>query len=199
MNIPQLLILLRLLMSPVILFIGWKFGVDGALAILILMYIGLFSDIFDGIIARKQNISTEKLRRLDSQVDMLFWVSIGISSWFIYPELINSNIYYVGLVFGMEILCYIISFIKFGKETCTHAFLSKIWGLTLLGAFTSILGFGHTGFPFAIAIIMGLISHLDVIMIILILPKWQHDIPSSYHAYLIRKGIEFKKSKLLNS
>jgi len=72
MNIPQLLILLRLLMAPVILFLGWKFGENGALAILILMYIGLFSDIFDGIIARKQNISTEKLRRLDSQVDMLF-------------------------------------------------------------------------------------------------------------------------------
>jgi phosphatidylglycerophosphate synthase len=199
MNIPQLLILLRLLMAPVILFLGWKFGENGALAILIIMYIGLFSDIFDGIIARKQNISTEKLRRLDSQVDMLFWVSIGVSSWFMYPQLINANIYYIGLLFGMEILCYLISFIKFRKETCTHAFLSKLWGLTLLAAFTSILGFGHTGFPFALAIIMGLISHLDVILIILILPNWQHDIPSSYHAYLIRKGIAFKKSKLLNS
>lgn len=186
-------------MAPVILFIGWKYDENGALAILILMYIGLFSDIFDGIIARKQNISTEKLRRLDSQVDMLFWVSIGISSWFVYPQLIEANIYYISLLFGMEILCYILSFIKFGKETCTHAFLSKIWGLTLLVAFTSILGFEHTGFPFALAIIMGLVSHLDVIIIILILPKWQHDIPSSYHAYLIRKGIEFKKSKLLNS
>ena len=98
----------------------------------------------------------------------------------------------------MEILCYLISFIRFRKETCTHAFLSKIWGLILFSTFVSIIGFSYGGFIFKLAVIWGIISQLDVILIILILPKWQNDIPSSYHAYLIRKGIPFKKSKLLN-
>ncbi len=49
-----------------------------------------------------------------------------------------------------------------------------------------------------LAVVWGIISQLDVILIILILPKWQNDIPSAYHAYLIRKGISFKKSKFLN-
>jgi len=98
----------------------------------------------------------------------------------------------------MEGLCYLISIIRFGKETCTHAILSKIWGLTLLTAFTSLVGFNHAGIPFALAIIFGLISHVDRILITLILPVWTHDIPSFYHAYLIRKGVDFKKNKLLN-
>ncbi len=163
------------------------------------MYFGLLTDIFDGIIARKQNSSTESLRRLDSQVDMIFWVSIGVSAWLLYPTVIEQQKYYVLMVIVMEAMCYIISLIKFKKETCTHAFLSKIWGLTLLAAFTSIIGFGTAGFLFYIAIFMAMISHLDVILIILLLPKWQHDIPSSYHAYLIRVGKTFKKNKFLNS
>jgi CDP-diacylglycerol--glycerol-3-phosphate 3-phosphatidyltransferase len=73
--------------------------------------------------------------------------------------------------------------------------LSKIWGITLLIAFTSLIGFNHAGIPFATAIVMGLISHIDRILITLILQRWSHDIPSAYHAYLIRKGVEFKRNK----
>lgn len=132
MNLPQKLIVLRLLLAPIILFLAWKFKTDATLAILILMYIGLLSDIFDGIIARKQNCSTEKLRRLDSQVDMIFWVSIGISSCVIYPELINSNKYSIAFVFTMEGLCYLISLLKFRKETLHSCFSVKNMGTNFI-------------------------------------------------------------------
>lgn len=45
---------------------------------------------------------------------------------------------------------------------------------------------------FYLAIILGFVSHLDVILIVLFLPKWQHDVPSSYHAWQIRKGKDIK-------
>jgi CDP-diacylglycerol--glycerol-3-phosphate 3-phosphatidyltransferase len=163
------------------------------------MYLGLISDILDGIIARKQGISSAQLRRMDSQTDMVFWLSIGFATWILYPELIANHAIVIYAILAMEIACYIISIVRFKKETCTHAFLSKLWGITLLIAFTSLIGFNHAGIPFIMAIIMGLISHIDRILITLILPEWTHDIPSAYHAYLIRKGIAFKKNDLLNS
>jgi CDP-diacylglycerol--glycerol-3-phosphate 3-phosphatidyltransferase len=162
------------------------------------MYLGLISDILDGIIARKQDSSSAKLRRMDSQTDMIFWLSIGFSTWILYPKLISDNSIAIWTILGMEVLVYAISILKFKRETCTHAFLSKLWGLTLLTAFTSLIGFNHAGIPFSAAIIMGLISHIDRILITLILPKWTHDIPSTYHAYLIRKGIDFKRNDYLN-
>jgi len=162
------------------------------------MYLGLISDILDGIIARKQNISSEKLRRMDSQTDMVFWLSIGFSTWILYPNLISENAIVIWTILIMEVACYVISFIRFKKETCTHAFLSKLWGLTLLAAFTSLIGFNYAGIPFKLAIVMGLFSHIDRILITLILPKWTHDVPSAYHAYLIRKGIDFKRNEYLN-
>lgn len=198
MNIPVSLILFRLLLAPTVLALAYFIGESAKIAIVILMYLGLISDILDGIIARKQNISSEKLRRMDSQTDTVFWLSIGFATYILYPKLISDNSVVILTLFGMEIACYIISLIKFKKQPCAHALFSKLWGLTLVVAFTSLIGFNHAGIPFAMAIIMGLISQLDTILITLILPKWAHDVPSAYHAYLIRKGIEFKRNKYLN-
>ncbi|GGD14943.1 CDP-alcohol phosphatidyltransferase family protein [Hyunsoonleella pacifica] len=198
MNIPISLILFRFMLAPIILVLAYFVGESSKIIIVTLMYLGLISDILDGIMARKQNISSAKLRRMDSQTDMIFWLSIGFATWILYPKLISDNSVVIWTILGMEIACYLISLIKFKKETCTHAFLSKLWGITLLVAFTSLIGFNHAGIPFALAIIMGLISHIDRILITLILPKWTHDIPSAYHAYLMRKGIDFKKNEYLN-
>ena len=198
LKIPILLIALRFFLAPAILLTTFLFHHNGTTAIVVMMYVGLLSDIFDGIIARHLGIATPKLRRLDSQVDMIFWIAIGISAYILFPEIIRANAIPIVLVFAMEAACYIISFIRFGKEPCTHAFLAKMWGISLLVAFTSLIGFGYAGIPFTLAIILGLASHLDRILILLILPHWTHDIPSMYHAILIRKGISFKKNKLFN-
>lgn len=198
MDIPKSLILFRFLLAPIILSLAYFVGEEAKIAIVILMYLGLISDILDGIIARKQKTATETLRRLDSQTDLFFWLSIGISTWILFPKIVSENSAAIYAIFIMEISVYVISFLKFKKETCTHAFLSKMWGISLLIAFTSLIGFNHAGFPFLLAVVLGIISHLDRILITLILPSWTHDIPSAYHAYLLRKGKEIKRNKYFN-
>lgn len=198
MNLPKSLILIRFCFAPIILFIAFFYGERSVPYIILLMYVGLITDILDGIIARQQNISSEKLRRLDSQTDMIFWLSIGISTWSLRADLLAENLVGIWIILIMEFLCYVISIIKFKKETCTHAILSKIWGITLLVAFTALLGFKTAGIYYYICVLVGFIAHLDVILIILILPKWTHDVPSSLHALKIRRGIEIKRNKLFN-
>lgn len=196
--IPYILIALRFILAPVLLSLSYFIGEKSRLIILVLMYLGLITDIFDGIIARKAGVSSEKLRRLDSQTDLIFWLSLGFAAYFINTDLIENEWKGILLLFVMEMLCYIISWIKFGKETCTHAFLSKMWGLSLLIAFNYLIGFQQAGWAFSVMVALGLISHIDVILIILILPKWQYDVPSSYHAWKIRKGKPTKKTVLFN-
>ncbi len=198
MNLPIYLILFRFLLAPVILGLAYFKGHDANLIIVILMFLGLISDILDGIIARNQGTSSTKLRRLDSQVDMVFWVSIGVASWILVPSVIMENIIGIRILLIMEVSCYVISLVKFRRETCTHALLSKLWGVSMLVAFTSLIGFGHAGIPFYFSIFLGLVSHIDRMLITLILPAWHHDVPSAYHAYLIRKGVSFKRNKYLN-
>ena len=197
-KIPQLLIFFRLILGPIMILLTHKFGTLIRFELVFLILLGLISDIFDGIIARKLEISSENLRRLDSQVDVVFWLCVGICAWILHPEIIYEFRYFIVIVFLMEALTYVFSFIKFRKETCTHALLSKLWGLSLCVVFLSIIGFGYGGIAVCSCGILGIIGHLDVYLIIYFLPKWQHDIPSCYHAFLIKKGIPIKRNKLFN-
>lgn len=197
-NLPILLIGFRFLLAPVMILLTYVFGAEVRLLLVVLLLLGILSDVFDGIVARHTGVSSEKLRRMDSQTDLFFWVSAGWCTWLLNPEIVIHNKYAVVMIFVMEGLTYVLSILKFGKETCTHAFLSKIWGITLFMAFVSIIGFGQVGWPFTLAIVFALISHIDVYLIILFLPKWIHDVPSCYHAWLIRKGKSFKTNKMFN-
>lgn len=197
-TVPYILIAVRFILAPVIMALAYLRGEESRFLILTLMYTGLLTDIFDGIIARKAGVSSEQLRRLDSQTDLVFWLSLGFASYFMAPELITNEWPGILLIFGMEALCYLVSFLKFGKETCTHAFLSKMWGLSLLIAFTYLIGFQQAGWAFYLTVALGFISHIDVILIVLLLPKWQYDVPSSYHAWKIRQGKQRKKTVFFN-
>jgi phosphatidylglycerophosphate synthase len=197
-NLPLILIGFRLFLGPVMILITYNYGDKARAVLVILLLLGIISDIFDGIIARNTGVSSAKLRRMDSQTDLIFWVCAGWCSWLLNPEIVIANKYAVITIFVMEGLTYVFSILKFGKETCTHALLSKLWGLTLFAAFVSIIGFGHAGVPMVLAVAFGIISHIDVYLIILLLPKWTHDVPSAWHAWQIRKGRDIKRNKIFN-
>lgn len=197
-NIPILLIVFRFLLGPILIVLTYNYGNEIRKELVVLIFLGLLSDILDGIIARRFGTSSEKLRRMDSQTDLVFWLCVAWCSWILNPEIIKENAITIAVIFVMEALTYVFSFMKFGKETCTHAFLSKLWGITLLLAFVGMIGFGYSGITFSLAIVFGIVGHIDVLLIVLILPRWTFDVPSCYHAYLIRKNIPFKKNKLFN-
>jgi cardiolipin synthase (CMP-forming) len=197
-KLPLILIAFRFLLAPLLLYLGYTYHQEYRLLIVWLL-LGLLSDILDGIIARKQRVSSALLRRLDSQTDMLFWLSAGFTAWFIWPNVIDENKTAIYALLGMEACCYLVSLLKFGRETCTHAYISKFWGLTLLVAFTDLILNGHAGLLFKLCLIAGIISHIDRILITLILPQWQHDVPSAYHAYKIKRKQWVKKHLLFNS
>lgn len=197
-QLPLLLIGFRLMLGPLMIFLTYTYSNTIRLVLVVLLLLGLLSDIFDGIIARNAGVSSAKLRRMDSQTDLVFWLCAGWCSWLLNPEIIIANKYPIVTIFVMEGLTYVFSILKFGKETCTHALLSKLWGITLFAAFVSIIGFGYGGTSLALAVIFGIISHIDVYLIILFLPRWTHDVPSAWHAWQIRQGREIKKKKLFN-
>jgi CDP-diacylglycerol---glycerol-3-phosphate 3-phosphatidyltransferase len=159
--------------------------------------IAVITDIFDGILARKFGISTERLRRLDSQIDLFYWISLLIAMMLCIPQAKNVFWPWIGLSVLAEATLYSVSFIRFGKEPCTHALLSKLWCLFLaIALFDAFMTGKITWMPYALT--FGYVAQLDVLMILLVLPSWQKDIPSCYHAYLIRKGIRIKRHRLLN-
>ena len=170
---------------------------DSTWIVLTLLYLGILSDIFDGIIARKLNISTQRLRLLDTVVDLLFYISLLLYTIQSNPSSWSNNRFGIIIILVLEGATYIISLIRFRKLPAPHAILSKFWGIYLVIEFTLlILGVG--GLHFRFALYFGIVAHIDRVLIYSLLRTWDHDIPSSYHAFLLRQGKPIQRRKLFN-
>lgn len=194
-KIPLFLIYSRPIIGLIILFLAFQQCPWG---MVILMILGLLTDVFDGIIARKLQVSTEKLRRLDSFVDQIFWLLILVSTCVSCPDFLANHYVELIIVLAAEACTYMISYIRFKKEVATHAIASKIWTLTILAAIIQIMLSCKAGILFQCAFYFGLVTRLEIILILFIIRNWYNDVPSVYHAVLLRKGREIKRNRLFN-
>ncbi len=198
-NIPFLLIYSRILIGIVIGFLAFYKIENYSIWIVILMSLGLITDIFDGIIARKLNVSTEKLRIWDSNVDQFFWLIVIGSIFYLNIDFIKENILWIAIIVSLEILCYLVSYFKFKKSIATHSILAKFWTLALLGFLIDLVINETSYIPFMICIVLGIFSRIEIILIILKLKNWTTDVPSIFAVSNINQGIKIKKNKLFNS
>ena len=177
-----------MLLVPVMPLTAYIGGESFKILIALFLFLGVLTDIFDGIIARKLGCATDKLRRMDSQTDICFWLAALASIYIVYPTVISGIRVSLTTLIITEIICYSVSLLKFKRETCTHSYLSKLWGLTLFIAFTNMIIAENTGISWNICFIVGIASQVEVIAILLILPEWRRDIKSSYSAWKIRRS-----------
>ena len=163
-----------------------------------LLSVGLLTDIFDGIIARQLNISTQRLRRLDSTIDQIFFISVAVATYIQCPDFFKANVYKLTLLLGIEVLTYLISFLKFKKEIATHSIGAKIWTLLLFATFVQIILQCQSIFLFNLCFWVGMFTRLEIIAIIMTLKVWTSDVPTFYHSVKLRKGKEIKRHKIFN-
>lgn len=138
-QIPKLLIFARLIIGlTLIVLSSLNIGHYKMIAIALLT-IGLLTDIFDGIIARLLSISTQKLRRLDSTIDQIFFVSVAIATYIQCSGFFEDNVLKLTILISVETLTCLISFFKFKKEITTHTIAAKIWTLILFATLIQII------------------------------------------------------------
>lgn len=195
-HIPLTLVITRFLLGLVLL----VDALDGATSFwfAVGLSIGLLSDIIDGIIARRVGVVSPQLRDLDSRVDVFFLACIALSAWIAHRDVIASfstPIIIMLLIYAISIL---VPLIKFQRLPSYHAFSAKLSGLALFFAAIDLFTIGRGGLLLWIAIIVTLISHLDRIVITVILPRWQQDVAGVWQAREIRandKRLNLSKSR----
>lgn len=197
-RIPIALIFLRLIIGFIIIFLSVQRVHHYSLLAIILLSVGLLTDIFDGIIARHVKVSTQFLRRLDSTIDQFFFISVAIATYIQCPQFFKLNSSRLIVLFAIEALTYLISFVKFKKEIATHSIGAKIWTLLLFATLIEIMTHCESGVLFFICFWAGLLTRIEILTIILTLKKWTNDVPSFYHALQLRRGKEIKRHKIFN-
>lgn len=197
-KIPILLIYSRLVISIVLVVLAIAYPATPPAVYICLITYGLLSDVFDGIIARKLNVSTQKMRRMDSAVDQVFWVGVVACTYILHPAFYKEYFTEIIMLLGIEALTYVVSYMRFRKEVATHAILSKVWVLTIFALLIEVVATGTSSTLFFICFYTGIITRLEILLILFILREWTNDVPSLYHAVQIRKGKEIKRNKLFN-
>lgn len=197
-KVPIILIYSRLIIGLTIILLSLKHIGNYKFVAVLLLSIGLLTDIFDGIIARRLKISTETLRRLDSTIDQFFFISFAVATYIQCPEFFRTNSLKLTILFGFEGLTYVVCFIKFRKEIATHSIGAKIWTLLLFGTLVQIILQCQSIILFNICFWVGLLTRLEIIAIILTLKKWTNDVPTFFHALKLRQGKEMKRHKMFN-
>ena len=196
-QLPKILLYSRIILSILVVSLSIFSVNNAALFVLIILYTGIISDIFDGIIARRLNISTTDFRVHDTIIDLLFYTSLFYFVFTANPVIILSNILQIMIILSLELCMYIISLVRFKKLPSPHAILSKCWGVYMVIELSLII-LEVQGNHFTIALYFGILVHLERVLIYITLRNWEHDIPTLIHAYKIRQGKKIKRAKIFN-
>jgi phosphatidylglycerophosphate synthase len=179
-RLPWALVWLRLMLAPLMLFLAryWPTPIAFALC----LALAFFSDICDGVLARRWGTVTAGLRRFDSFADTLFCLGALGAVWICRPQTLQGVLIPLSVLLGLEVRRYVVDLSKFGREASYHMWSSKLWAGALFLAFFMLLVAGQDGPWVTVAILLGIVSDVEGLLVSLLLREWRHDVPSVVHA-----------------
>lgn len=178
--IPWTLVVFRLLAGPALVGVALLQVGFAAWACVALLSLGVLSDIFDGIVARRLKVSTPRLRRYDSRADVVFWASATIAVHLMHPSLLASTWPIIAALIVMEAINHAFSFARFRREASPHHYLSKAFGLALWALFIALFITGRAGWPLYAAFVLGALSQIEAFAITARLTTWRCDVPTVF-------------------
>jgi CDP-diacylglycerol--glycerol-3-phosphate 3-phosphatidyltransferase len=198
-QLPYILIYLRLALGLVIIPLSLLHVPHFAAIALGFLAFGLVSDFLDGYIARHLGVSTERLRRLDSSIDVIFFTGISVATVIHCPDfLLREKRFPLIALITAEALTYGVSYFRFQREVATHSIGAKVWTLFLFATLVELLLHCRSGLLFEITFWLGLATRLEIAVIYLLLRNWTTDVPTVWHALQLRKGRSIKRYKVFN-
>jgi phosphatidylglycerophosphate synthase len=138
--------------------------------------------VFDGVVARRLNVATATLRRLDSIADSVFYFAALFAASYLHPQALHEHIAALLVLAALEIGRYVFDLVKFRREASYHMWSSKLWGICLFVGCFALLALDMSGVPVAIAIYIGNVADLEGLAISVILAEWKTDVPPFMHA-----------------
>lgn len=182
-NVPNLLSALRLLIAPLLLISAWR-GQEQEF--LVLLTVALASDLIDGWVARRWQITSELGAKLDSWGDLTMYSSVALGSWWLWPELLRREASWVIAALLAFVLPTLLGFLKFQRLTSYHTWGAKLSSILMGAGFLFLFVFDRSAmFHFATAVLV--VAETEEICMTLVLPHWKADVRSIVHAWRLRR------------
>ncbi|MBL0071048.1 MAG: CDP-alcohol phosphatidyltransferase family protein [Bacteroidetes bacterium] len=177
MSFPNYITLSRIIAAPILWYLIYS-GNKQAFAWL-LTY-AFFTDLIDGVIARKMRRVSALGSKLDSWGDSITILS-GLAGLLVFEwELLKQYGVIVSVVFALHLLQLLLSLWRYKKPSSFHTWTAKTAALGI-GMFMLItLHFGFYEWLFYISIGLLIADALEETILIFLLPNWEHDVKGIY-------------------
>jgi cardiolipin synthase len=177
LSVPNLLTGFRFIAAPVLLWLAWN---GHGFSFMILLAVAFLTDVLDGYIARMTGQVTDFGAKLDSWADIVNYLTISVSCWWLWPDIVKRELLFVSFIIISFLLPPIAGFYKFGQLTSYHT-----WGVKLAAASVGltlyVLFLGGPAWPFRTAAIICLMAAFEQIMITLYLSAPKSDVRSIWN------------------
>jgi len=146
-----------------------------------LLAISFFTNLVDGLLARKYKVVSIFGSRLDSVADDLTFLmaAIGVFVW--KRAFLHAHYPAIEFLLGLYLLQTLLALLRYRKISSFHTYLAKCAALTQ-GFFLILLFFLEQPLPvcFYLAAAFTGLDLIEEIVIVLLLPQWRHDVKGLY-------------------
>ncbi|MGZ8158127.1 MAG: CDP-alcohol phosphatidyltransferase family protein [Methylobacter sp.] len=167
LTLPNLLTGFRFVAAPILLWLAWY---GHPIAFMGLLAVTFATDLLDGMAARLTGQVTQFGATLDSWADVITYLTIALCSWWLWPDMVNRELLYVGMIVASCLLPALAGFFKFGRFTSYHTWAVKI-AAAAMGLTLYMLFLGGPAWPFRVAAVMCIVAAIEEIVITLLLPE----------------------------
>jgi phosphatidylglycerophosphate synthase len=173
-TIANLLTAFRILCVPILLLLAWQGHETPFMGLLAAAFL---SDAFDGLAARLTGQVSQFGARLDSWADVSLFVTITISAWWLWPEIVRREAPYIGVVMACYLLPAIVGYLKFRAFTSYHTWIVKA-AVASIGVSLYVFFWGGPVWPFRWATALCVLAAIEEIAITAVSTELHSDVRS---------------------
>jgi phosphatidylglycerophosphate synthase len=183
-SIPLALTIFRICSAPLLIVLA---GLGMERSFLGLAVAALLSDAIDGTLARRLGSASETGRLLDSWADLLIALTSVVGATLLWPDTMRREAIYLALVLAALAVPNAYALVRFHRLLGYHTLSAKTSGV-LLSVGAVLMFIGVTPVLFRTAAVVESIVALEYIGISLLVPQWNGEMKSIWHAWRQRRG-----------
>lgn len=188
-NIADWFSFYRVIAAPLLLILLWLGERELFTWFLLVSYC---TDMIDGFLARKLEITSARGSQLDSLGDQLTFV-IGLIGLLVFEtDFMLKNGLLIIIAFTPYIVQMILAYSKYGKATSFHTYLAKLSAMVQGVFILWSLFFDPEYTLFYVMIVIGILETIEEISLIFMYDKWVSDVKGIYWALRDKRRLKKK-------